>query len=89
MNDRPRYLNPSDILSHLVILHQRGVLVPFIGSGMSRPLCTSWPIFLSRHNPNCRKKCMVGESFWFEASQGWFVGEVFPGSASSQLPGNA
>ena len=48
MSDRRGDLNPPDVLAHLAALYQRGVLVPFIGSGMSRPLCTSWPIFLRR-----------------------------------------
>ena len=48
MNDRRGDLDPTDVLAHLAALYRRGVLVPFIGSGMSRPLCTSWPIFLRK-----------------------------------------
>src|SRR5258708_474216 len=47
-SDRPIDLRSADVLAHLAALHQRGVLVPFIGSGMSRPFCTSWPTFLKR-----------------------------------------
>ncbi|HEX8436263.1 SIR2 family protein [Archangium sp.] len=36
----------DDILPHLVDGYRRGVLVPFIGSGMSRPVCTDWLSFL-------------------------------------------
>jgi hypothetical protein len=32
----------EDILPHLVSTYRRGLLVPFIGSGMSVPTCTSW-----------------------------------------------
>jgi hypothetical protein len=48
-----------------------------------------WVACISPQSKLHQRKCMVGESFWFEASLGWFVGGVFPGSASSQLPGNA
>ena len=37
----------NSLLPNLVTLYQRGLLVPFIGSGMSRPTCTSWNIFLA------------------------------------------
>ncbi|XYI03014.1 SIR2 family protein [Sorangium sp. So ce1128] len=32
----------DDILPYLASAYRRGVLAPFIGSGMSRPACTSW-----------------------------------------------
>ncbi|NMO22899.1 hypothetical protein HPC49_46040 [Pyxidicoccus fallax] len=32
----------DDILPHLVATYRRGLLVPFTGSGMSVPACTSW-----------------------------------------------
>ncbi|WP_437931821.1 SIR2 family protein [Sorangium sp. So ce291] len=32
----------EDILPYLASAYRRGVLAPFIGSGMSRPACTSW-----------------------------------------------
>jgi SIR2-like domain len=35
-----------DILSHLSMLQRRGLLVPFIGSGMSLPACRSWQPFV-------------------------------------------
>lgn len=38
----------EDILPQLASTYQRGVLVPFIGSGMSRPACTSWLDFLRK-----------------------------------------
>lgn len=28
--------------------HSRGMLVPFLGSGMSRPICSSWPGMVSK-----------------------------------------
>lgn len=36
-----------NFLPNLVSLYQRGLLVPFIGSGMSRPACTSWNSFIA------------------------------------------
>jgi hypothetical protein len=36
----------EDILPHLVDGFRRGVLVPFVGSGMSKPVCTGWVPFL-------------------------------------------
>lgn len=38
----------DDILPYLVSAYRRGVLVPFIGSGMSRRTCTGWLDFLVR-----------------------------------------
>jgi hypothetical protein len=38
----------SDVLSDLVVLYRQGVLVPFIGSGMSLPTCTNWLQFLKK-----------------------------------------
>ncbi|WP_437785796.1 SIR2 family protein [Sorangium sp. So ce1097] len=32
----------DDVLPYLASAHRRGVLAPFIGSGMSRPACTGW-----------------------------------------------
>ncbi|WP_224370038.1 SIR2 family protein [Hyalangium versicolor] len=36
----------DDILPHLASAYRRGILVPFIGSGMSVPTCTGWLRFL-------------------------------------------
>jgi hypothetical protein len=38
----------GDILSYTAALYRLGVLVPFIGSGMSRPACTGWVEFLQK-----------------------------------------
>lgn len=38
----------DDILSYLASAYRRGVLVPFIGSGMSVGACTSWQAFLEK-----------------------------------------
>jgi hypothetical protein len=38
----------DDILPHLIDAYRRGVLVPFIGSGMSRPACTGWQPFVEK-----------------------------------------
>ncbi|OJT22942.1 hypothetical protein BO221_18765 [Archangium sp. Cb G35] len=38
----------DDILPFLASAYRRGVLVPFIGSGMSIPACTGWLEFLTR-----------------------------------------
>lgn len=38
----------QSLIPNLVALYQRGLLVPFIGSGMSRPTCTDWLTFLLR-----------------------------------------
>jgi hypothetical protein len=38
----------DDILPYLASAYRRGVLVPFIGSGMSRRTCTGWLEFLRR-----------------------------------------
>lgn len=38
----------DEILPYLASAYRRGVLVPFIGSGMSRPACTDWETFLHR-----------------------------------------
>ena len=35
-------------LSHMTTLHRLGVLVPFVGSGMSLPTCTGWVKFLTK-----------------------------------------
>jgi hypothetical protein len=35
-------------LSHMTTLHRLGVLVPFVGSGMSLPTCTGWIKFLTK-----------------------------------------
>ncbi len=35
-------------IPHLAALHRGGKLVPFIGSGMSRPVCTDWTSFISQ-----------------------------------------
>jgi hypothetical protein len=40
-------MNPSDVLPRLVSLYKQGFLVPFIGSGMSSPICNSWDNFLT------------------------------------------
>jgi SIR2-like protein len=37
----------DDALPRLSSLYQRGVLVPFIGSGMSVPVCCGWDAFIS------------------------------------------
>jgi hypothetical protein len=34
------------LLPRLVATYEAGRLVPFIGSGMSRPICTDWPTFI-------------------------------------------
>lgn len=36
----------DDILPHLAASYRRGLLTPFLGSGMSVPVCTSWTNFL-------------------------------------------
>lgn len=38
----------DDVLPRLVTAYQSGRLVPFIGSGMSRPACSSWGQFVTR-----------------------------------------
>ena len=38
----------QDVLPHIATLYRRGLLVPFIGSGMGFPACTSWKEFLRR-----------------------------------------
>ncbi|HYH94706.1 SIR2 family protein [Hyalangium sp.] len=38
----------DDILPYLASAYRRGVLVPFIGSGMSVPTCTGWKAFILR-----------------------------------------
>ncbi|WP_437820100.1 SIR2 family protein [Sorangium sp. So ce1078] len=38
----------DDVLPYLASAYRRGVLAPFIGSGMSRPACTSWLDLLVR-----------------------------------------
>jgi hypothetical protein len=38
----------NDILPHLVDAYRRGILVPFIGSGMSVPACTGWQTFVEK-----------------------------------------
>ncbi|HZI03792.1 MAG TPA: hypothetical protein VEZ71_07205, partial [Archangium sp.] len=38
----------DDILPFLASAYRRGVLVPFIGSGMSIPACTGWLDFLTQ-----------------------------------------
>lgn len=38
----------QSVLTHLVSLQRRGVLVPFIGVGMSLPTCSNWQDFLTR-----------------------------------------
>ncbi|HJQ68070.1 MAG TPA: SIR2 family protein [Blastocatellia bacterium] len=38
----------QDILPHIATLYRRSLLVPFIGSGMSLPACTSWAEFLRK-----------------------------------------
>ncbi|HEX5734158.1 MAG TPA: SIR2 family protein [Blastocatellia bacterium] len=38
----------QDILPHIATLYRRSLLVPFIGSGMSFPACTSWKKFLEK-----------------------------------------
>ncbi|HEU4881974.1 MAG TPA: SIR2 family protein [Longimicrobium sp.] len=38
----------STVLPSLISLYRQGTLVPFIGSGMSRPTCTGWTEFLTR-----------------------------------------
>ena len=38
----------QDILPHIATLYRRSLLVPFIGSGMSLPACTSWKEFLRK-----------------------------------------
>lgn len=35
-------------IPHLAALHRGGKLVPFIGSGMSRPVCAGWTPFISQ-----------------------------------------
>jgi SIR2-like domain len=34
------------VLPQMVVAYRRGLLVPFIGSGMSAPTCAGWPAFL-------------------------------------------
>ena len=41
-------LQPSDALPDLAALYQRRLLVPFVGSGMSRGVCTGWAEFLGK-----------------------------------------
>ena len=36
------------LLNQLCAIYDRGRLVPFIGSGMSRPACEAWPTFVDR-----------------------------------------
>jgi hypothetical protein len=43
-----RDFSVQDILAVAATLYQRGLVVPFMGSGMSRPWCSSWPELLSR-----------------------------------------
>lgn len=38
----------KDVIPHLAALHRGGKLVPFIGSGMSRPVCAGWTPFISQ-----------------------------------------
>lgn len=38
----------QDVIPHLAALHRGGKLVPFIGSGMSQPVCAGWTPFISR-----------------------------------------
>ena len=50
-NEMPQIDNAlafQDILPHIATLYRRSLLVPFIGSGMSRPACTSWEEFLEK-----------------------------------------
>lgn len=35
-------------IPHIAALHRGGKLVPFTGSGMSRPVCADWTSFISR-----------------------------------------
>jgi len=44
----PASLTFWKILPHLAMLQRRGVLVPFIGSGMSFPACRFWQPFVVR-----------------------------------------
>ena len=46
MKSRSGELNFNDVLSDLAVLYREGVLVPFIGSGMSLPTCTTWLQFV-------------------------------------------
>jgi len=39
-------MNIEQVLPQLVVTYRRGLLVPFIGSGMSAPTCASWTDFL-------------------------------------------
>jgi hypothetical protein len=48
MKPEIRELEFKDVLSTLVMLYRQGVLVPFIGSGMSLPTCTTWVEFLRK-----------------------------------------
>jgi hypothetical protein len=41
-------MDKTALLPNLASLYHRGLLVPFIGSGMSRPACTSWNTFLEK-----------------------------------------
>jgi hypothetical protein len=36
----------DELLPHLVAAYERGRLVPFIGSGLSMPVCPSWKVFV-------------------------------------------
>jgi hypothetical protein len=38
----------QDVLPHIATLYRRSLLVPYIGSGMSFPACTSWKEFQRR-----------------------------------------
>lgn len=38
----------DEVLPHIVTFYRKGLLAPFIGSGMSRPTCTSWTAMLSK-----------------------------------------
>ncbi|MCU7549835.1 SIR2 family protein [Chitinophagaceae bacterium LB-8] len=38
----------KDVVSHIAALYRQGILVPFIGSGMSRPTCTDWTQFIKK-----------------------------------------
>ena len=44
---RPQEPDFETVLPRLVATYETGRLVPFIGSGMSRPTCTDWPTFIA------------------------------------------
>ena len=44
--DSPAGLQFAQMLPRLVAAYEKGLLVPFIGAGMSVDVCTDWPYFI-------------------------------------------